>query len=126
MTYHLGPRVSDRPNRAVAARRNQETVRALCRAHGIYFTWEDAMERGPFDETLAFTALIELDPGYRDLSSREATTRRDEMLEDWWALAPFPDGGPAFWVFARIWLSLTGYTEPAPPPRTVEDVPLPP
>lgn len=58
------------------------------------------MQQMPIDESLAFTALLEMDPAYRNLSPLACTRRRDALLRAWYA----QDEVRNMWAFARQWL----------------------
>lgn len=52
------------------------------------------------DETLAFTALLEMDPAHGRRPPGDARARREALLAAWWA----QDTERHFWTFARGWL----------------------
>lgn len=54
------------------------------------------MRTMPFDESLAFTALLDLDPG---MTSAESTARGKELLDAWHAQTAETN----FWRFAASW-----------------------
>jgi hypothetical protein len=58
------------------------------------------VQRMPIDESMAFTALLEMDPHFRNLSSAAGTVRRDALLKAWYA----QDEVRNMWAFARKWL----------------------
>ena len=61
------------------------------------------MNKTQLDESLAFTALLEMDPVYRDLACTggDAAARRDALLEAWYAQTEVKN----FWAFARQWIT---------------------
>ena len=59
------------------------------------------MQPMPIDESLAFTALLELDPHYRKLSSAACAVRREALLRDWHAQETVRN----MWDFTRRWLA---------------------
>jgi hypothetical protein len=54
----------------------------------------------PYDESLAFTVLVESDPTYRGLTHEQAVQRRNDLLGAWWR----QESQPHFWKFAQSWL----------------------
>lgn len=70
------------------------------------------MKKMSIDESLAFTALLALDPGYRNLSPQRAAVRRDALLTAWYAQEELP----SLWTFTERWLSgaITQETQPEP------------
>lgn len=58
------------------------------------------MIRTDIDETLAFTALIEMDPNARHMEPHLFAHRRNALLEAWWEQTD----ERSFWNFARSWI----------------------
>lgn len=59
------------------------------------------MQPMAIDESLAFTALLELDPTYRNLSPLGCQVRREALLKAWYA----QDDIRNMWDFTRAWLA---------------------
>lgn len=58
------------------------------------------MLRTQLDESLAFTALLEMDPAFRNLTSDAGSNRVNALLLAWYAQAEVKN----MWSFARKWL----------------------
>ena len=59
---------------------------------------------GYMDRSLAFTALLELDTGFRRLDMRQAGDRISALLRDFYLQSEDP-GGVNMWDFTRAWLA---------------------
>lgn len=58
------------------------------------------MLRTQLDESLAFTALLEMDPTFRNLTSEAGQRRINALLLAWYAQEEVKN----MWAFARKWL----------------------
>jgi hypothetical protein len=59
------------------------------------------MQPTDLDPSLAFTALLELDPGFAALPVKEGGARQKQLLSDWYA----QDKIKNLMVFTRAWLA---------------------
>jgi hypothetical protein len=69
------------------------------------------------DPSLAFTALLELDPGMRERSGEEGAIVRRHLLADYYA----QDAIRNLFDYTRWWISVVGEpsAEPGPPQRMI-------
>lgn len=59
------------------------------------------MQQTDLDPSLAFTALLEMDPTFRNLSPEGCQLRQRALLRAWYA----QDEVRNMWAFARSWLA---------------------
>jgi hypothetical protein len=72
--------------------------------------------KGPMDQSLAFTALLEFYPGYRDMDARKGEQLTRELLESFYA----SDGKHTMIEHARQWSREHAQAESRPAPSLTE------
>lgn len=59
------------------------------------------MQPMPIDESLAYTALMNLDPGFGSRTVDEGAKVREELLNDYYAQEDIRN----LWDFTRVWVA---------------------